>query len=97
MIKQSENRFYRSAEIFIVHVPIDKFTHYPAFSPVGLHCQTPTLMLACQTGRHFIPFLCRSLVCPSQGTNPQPITREAVLRYKIRTMVMSRQPLNNIS
>ena len=32
-----------SQEIFKEYVPIDSSTHYPAFSTVGLHCQTPTL------------------------------------------------------
>ena len=45
-------------EIFKMHVPIiDSYTHYPAFYTVRLPCQTPTLMLACQAGRQFVPFL----------------------------------------
>ena len=33
---------------FKVHVPIDSFTHYPAFYTVGLHSQTPTRTPASQ-------------------------------------------------
>ena len=40
-------------EIFLVHVPIDCSTHYPAFYTVRLHCRTLTLMPACQTGKQF--------------------------------------------
>ena len=45
-----------------VLVPIDSSTHYPAFWTVGLHCQTPTLTHACNSGRQFVPFLCWSFV-----------------------------------
>ena len=56
---------------FKCYVPIDSWTHYPAFETVKVHCQTHTHIHACQAGRQFVPFLSLSLVWPSHGANPR--------------------------
>ena len=58
-----------SQEIFIVHVPIDSSICYLAFFMVGLYCQTPTRIPACQVMGLSVPFLWWSLVCPGWGMN----------------------------
>ena len=36
--------------------PLESSTHYLAFYPIVLYCQTTTLMPVCQVGRQFVPF-----------------------------------------
>ena len=45
-----------SSLISILHVLLDSSTPCSSFYTVGLHCQTPTLMPACQAGRQFVLF-----------------------------------------
>ena len=55
--------------IYIVHVPIDSSICYLAFFMVGLYCQTPTRIPACQVMGLSVPFLWWSLVWPGWGMN----------------------------
>ena len=68
--------FDKSQEVFIVHVTIDSSTHYPAFVPVGLHCQTQSL--SCRVlGRYVV---CTIFVMVFGMTRSEPIRSRTELQ-----------------
>ena len=71
----------------IQHVNKHKISFHNLYT-VRLKCQTPTLMPACQEGRHqFVPILWWPLVWPSWGANPHmdTLTTKPSWHSEIRT------------